>query len=497
MPVKRKLFMMLNSLRFCNCIFLLLFLFSCKKKDIENRLNVPEVSTLSVTAVTTNSASSGGIITNNGGNPISEKGVCIATTPSPSILNTKIISTTATDSFTVNLSNLQPNTVYYVRAYAQNVTGISYGNEINFQTSSATAIVTDTATTMYVSGGYSKKLFALNASDGSIKWEVSLPNYVLSSPIYNNGMVFVGCMDSKLYAYDTTGVLKWTANTNSVYHECPIVSNGIVYFPDANSINAFDANTGSLVWRFLGGGGNIVLKNNVVYTNNNFLYAIDATTGVEKWQYYTRTFVQPVVCDDRVYVTSSLLSFSLDVLSTSTGALLWSKSNYDVFYNLNGMNLKNGKLYCVVTASASSNTSGTNGLNVLDSATGNVLFPTANFNVLSSFSDNVTPLFADSLAFVPAEFVISVFSAMNGQFIYTIPSSTSTCGITIANNIVYFTTRNTYLQSPGTGYYAGFVYAFDYKTRTFKWFKEFRDTDFLIAAPCIVTKSGKVYRGGL
>jgi outer membrane protein assembly factor BamB len=477
---------------------LLLFLFSCKKNDVDNTNNLPEIATLNVTAVTSNSASSGGSITKNGGSAVSEKGICFGITPSPSIVNTKIIATSASDTFTVDISSLQPNTIYYVRAYAKNGSGVSYGNEINFQTSTATTTYIDTATTMYVSGGYSKKLFALNASDGSIKWAVTLGGDVMSSPIYDKGMVFVGCANNKLYAYDTTGNLKWTANTGIVSHECPVVSNGIVYFPDRDAINAFNANTGSLVWRYLGGGGNMVLKNNVIYTNNGQLYAIDAVTGLKKWQYHTASILQPIVCDDRIYVTNHSMSYSLNVISTSTGALLWGKENFGIFVDLIGLNIKNGNLYCITSGGANAATSGTNGLNILDSATANVKFPTTRFNVFQTYSDNISPLFIDSLAFIPTENSISAYNAVNGQWIYTIPGGSTNCGITIANNLLYFTQGNRFIQDPiyGGGYYAGFVCVFDYKTRTMKWSKEFRETNFLWASPCIVTRSGKVYRSG-
>lgn len=489
----------MSKVRLTGTYFLLfLFLFSCKKKDIGKISDLPAVITLNVTAITANSASSGGIITTNGGSGISEKGICFGTNPSPTILNTKISATSASDTFFVTIGGLQPNSTYYVRAFAKNATGVSYGNEINFQTSTSATIYTDTAKTMYVSGGLSRKLIALNASDGSMKWEVTLGGNVFSSPIYDNGMVFVGCTDNKLYAYDTTGNLKWTANTGTVYHECPIVSNGIVYFPDRDAINAFNANTGSLVWRFSGGGGNMILKNNVIYTNNNQLYAIDAITGISRWQYYTGSNLQPVVCDDRIYVNNRLMSYSLNVISTSTGNLIWDKANFNIFFELTGMNIKHGNLYCVASSGANNATNGTNGLNILDSATANVKFPTTRFNVSEIFSDNVSPLFVDSLAFIPTNYSISAYNAFNGQWLYTIPGGSTTCGITIVNNLLYFTQTNRFIQDPNTGggYYAGFVCAFDYKTRTMKWSKEFVETNFSMASPCIVTKSGKVYRGG-
>lgn len=492
MALDLKIIMMSSTKRNCEFFLMLVVIFlitSCKKKVEQRPLNLPVVNTLSVTNLTANSATSGGVIANDGGSSISEKGICIGIKPNPTISDTKITTVTGSDTFIVNLSELQPNTVYHIRAYAKNITGLSYGNSINFITPSLFPNYTDTAVTMYVGGGFSKKLFALNATDGTIKWTANLGGYVFSSPFYANGMIYVGCMDSKLYAFDTSGNLRWTANTGMIYTQCPVVSNGIVYFPDDNSINAFNANNGSLIWRFSEGGGNMVLKNNVIYNNSTSLYAIDAITGAKKWEYYTSTGNKPLVCDDRVYVVCDNPDLGiLKVINISTGKLLWSKANYDAFNELIGMNFKYGNLYCVST----------DGLNILDSATGNVKLPTIPIYNPAAYADYVTPLFSDSLLFIACMNEINVFNASTGNFNYSLMSYTTSSGLTMVNDLIYFTQRSKqfFIQGSGEEYYAGFVSAYNYKTMEYKWTRKFIDVDFLLTAPCIVTQSGKVYRSG-
>ena len=101
--------------------------------------DVPTVTTTSVTEITSNSAISGGIITNNGGTLIFRKGVCWSTNSSPTIGSDTTNNGIASGSFTSLLHNLSSNTTYYVRAYATNQIGTGYGNELVFETENTPA----------------------------------------------------------------------------------------------------------------------------------------------------------------------------------------------------------------------------------------------------------------------------------------------------------------------------------------------------------------------
>ena len=97
----------------------------------------PIVTTTTATSVTETSAVTGGNVTSDGNASVTERGVVYATTQNPTTSNTKVTSGSGTGSFTCNLSGLQPNTTYYVRAYAINSKGTAYGSEITFTTKSA------------------------------------------------------------------------------------------------------------------------------------------------------------------------------------------------------------------------------------------------------------------------------------------------------------------------------------------------------------------------
>lgn len=109
---------------------------------------LPTLTTTVATGITTNSAVSGGTITADGGGTITAKGVVWSTTQNPTIaLTTKTIDGLNTGTYTSNITNLSPNTTYYIRAYAINSAGTVYGNEISFVTPKLT--VTDADGNVY------------------------------------------------------------------------------------------------------------------------------------------------------------------------------------------------------------------------------------------------------------------------------------------------------------------------------------------------------------
>ncbi|MGE5456982.1 MAG: FISUMP domain-containing protein [Methanococcaceae archaeon] len=112
-------------------IFLLSILnYSCnKEKPVP-----PTVTTDSATEVTYTTAVTGGNVTAEGSEPVSARGVCWNTAGNPTTSDNILSDNGSLGVFTSNLTGLTPNTIYYVRAYATNSGGTSYGDQVSFTT---------------------------------------------------------------------------------------------------------------------------------------------------------------------------------------------------------------------------------------------------------------------------------------------------------------------------------------------------------------------------
>jgi hypothetical protein len=94
----------------------------------------PTVITSPVTLISHSGATVGGEVTADGGEPVLARGVCYAVNPGPTTSDMFTLEGTGTGVFSSTLTGLLDNTVYYVRAYATNMVGISYGAEETFTT---------------------------------------------------------------------------------------------------------------------------------------------------------------------------------------------------------------------------------------------------------------------------------------------------------------------------------------------------------------------------
>ncbi len=104
--------------------------------DVSRTLTVspslPAVATEPVIPVTTTTASSGGSNLWDGGDPITERGVCWSTSPNPTVSNNRTIDGTGSADFTSTLTGLTGTSTYYIRAYVKNSAGYAYGNTLTY-----------------------------------------------------------------------------------------------------------------------------------------------------------------------------------------------------------------------------------------------------------------------------------------------------------------------------------------------------------------------------
>ena len=109
---------------------------------------MPTVSTSEITNITPYSATGGGTVEDGGNTAVTARGVCWNTSQNPTLDDNFTINGSGMGSFTSQLTNLEATTIYYVRAYATNKAGTSFGNQVSFSTETLT---TPTVTTSNIS----------------------------------------------------------------------------------------------------------------------------------------------------------------------------------------------------------------------------------------------------------------------------------------------------------------------------------------------------------
>ena len=143
--------------------------------------SAPTVETAEVTNIKSKMATGGGKVTSSGGFAITKRGVCWSTLQYPTVANDHTEDGTGAGEFFSNIGNLQPNTTYYVRAYAENEKGVAYGNQVIFKSASGIPTVTttlvrvDSKTAVFCEGNVTDEGDSPVIARG-ICWGTSTPN---------------------------------------------------------------------------------------------------------------------------------------------------------------------------------------------------------------------------------------------------------------------------------------------------------------------------------
>jgi hypothetical protein len=152
------------------------------------------VTTRSISNITATTATSGGNVTSDGGGLVTARGVVWGTTTAPTIaLSTKTTDGTGIGAYTSLLTSLLPATTYYVRAYATNSSGTTYGSETSFTTLPTTPTVTTTALTNITAisatggGNIGSDGGGLVTARGVVWGTSTLPTIALSTRTNNGG----------------------------------------------------------------------------------------------------------------------------------------------------------------------------------------------------------------------------------------------------------------------------------------------------------------------
>lgn len=234
------------------------------------------LTTNPLTAITAYAAFGSGRLSIDGGAPITEQGLCWNSSPNPTTDFSKVISTASNDTISGNLTGLTPGTTYYVRTYAVNSVGTSYGDEVSFTTKDGKMDITtnsSSGTTAYAttSGGTITSDGGAPVTERGICWSTNQSPTTASNKIScASGLgtfvaTITGLTPGTSYfirSYGINSVGTTYGNQTGV-----ITLNGTVLLT-TNSVLSITANSGSCIGTVSYDGGIIVTERGLCWSNN-------------------------------------------------------------------------------------------------------------------------------------------------------------------------------------------------------------------------------------
>ncbi len=205
--------------------------------------------------------------------------------------------------------------------------------------------VTYSDNTLYVASEKAQ-LYALNSSDGSLLWRVTVSGEVLAQPAVGENTVLVNTSNGYLQALNAeTGVTKWTINLGMPLlalrgDSTPVIAHGAaVVGSNTGRVSAVLLNQGQYIWqqRIAKPGGSTeisrlsdvdatpLIVEEIVYATayNGYLVAIDLRTGQPIWQKDFGTVLDMVAENEKLFIVTN--NDTVIALNRITSEVLWSQ----------------------------------------------------------------------------------------------------------------------------------------------------------------------------
>ena len=317
----------------------------------------PMLTTTSASSITSTSFVCGGSISYNGNYPITSCGVCWSTIQNPTINDSKTSDSNSSGTFTSNITGLNTQTTYYVRAYATNTYGTAYGTQLTVSTAlptiTTTAISSITTSAATSGGTVGLPIGAATVTTRGICWSIN------QNPTITDNHTSDGT-DIGVFISSITGL---TAGTTYYVRAYATNSAGTAYGSQLNftttlnSVTDIDGNVykvvmiGNQVWmaenlkttHYQDGIAIPVVTDNTVWSNLTYgaccNYNNDATNGIKygklyNWYAVNTTKLAPVgwhVATDAEWTTlqnyvSANVGISLSVAKALATTTDWYSS---------------------------------------------------------------------------------------------------------------------------------------------------------------------------
>jgi len=144
-------------------------------------------------------------------------------------------------------------------------------------------------------------------------WAFQCEDEIRGTPLYYNGLVYVGCYDNNLYALNAAnGEFAWKYPTDGGIVSRPVVAEDTLYFGSEDKrVHAISARSGKVVWTYfterpVRSSGRVAEGHIFIGSDDSYMHAINLTTGRMIWRFDAGTEVRstPFVANDLIYFGS-------------------------------------------------------------------------------------------------------------------------------------------------------------------------------------------------
>ena len=291
----------------------------------------PTVATSNVTNITQTTATGGGNVTADGGATVTERGICWSTSPSPTVNGSHATNGNGTGSYSIEMTGLSANTTYYVRAYAVNSAGTSYGNEVSFTTTAnlptvTTSAVTNIAQTTALGGGNVTNDGGATVTDRGICWSV------VPAPTVNGSHVSSGSGTGSF----TVSMTNLIPNT-TYYVRAYAVNNAGTSYGDEVSFTTLSGGGGNAPTGAIDGVFSVSASEQVYFSQGNLQYRASTNT----WRFAPNQYDLIGLANNNISENNSdwIDLFGWGTSGYSHGAVCyqpWSTSITETSYNAYG-----------------------------------------------------------------------------------------------------------------------------------------------------------------
>ncbi len=181
-------------------------------------------------------------------------------------------------------------------------------------------------------GSYDGSLYAIDETDGSVRWKFRAQRGIVSRPLPANEVVIFGSEDHSLYAVSRQhGRSSWSFRTNMPVRSSPAIDDKAAYIgSDDGFLYRVDRSRGTLLWRYRTWGpvrsSPLVSGDHIVFgSDDGYLYAVLRESGQLSWRFQIGSPVMssPTRTGDLIVVGSmdgGIRAFTQD------GKLKWTHS---------------------------------------------------------------------------------------------------------------------------------------------------------------------------